>query len=236
MRLTMRQKAFLSRMLDLYAAAHEPLHYSRVAETLGVSPSTAYDMLRVLERKDMVRSDYTLGERPAGPGRASIVFVPTAQAHELFARLAAESGRDEEWEEVKARVLTALRRGRATDRAELLSYVLAQMPQTNSPLAYAAEVITALLLTLRAAKHRFGPRSPLAMILDNTAGRFGMSMLVGLAFGLSATQRANDRLLANLPQLIGHYEAAVQDLTAERVQALRDFVGEMVVVLRAEGH
>ncbi|HID63423.1 MAG TPA: Lrp/AsnC family transcriptional regulator, partial [Anaerolineae bacterium] len=36
MKLTGRQKMFLSRFLDLYREAEEPLHYTVVAERLGV--------------------------------------------------------------------------------------------------------------------------------------------------------------------------------------------------------
>ncbi|MDO8690061.1 MAG: helix-turn-helix domain-containing protein [Dehalococcoidia bacterium] len=232
MGLTMRQKAFLSKLLDLYALAHVPLHYSRVAETLGVSAATAYDMLKVLERKGMVRSEYLVADKPTRQGRANIVFAPTDHAHELFARLAGEDERDEEWEGVKARVLGALQEGRASDYDDLVRDVLDLMPRTRSPLAYSAEVITALLLNLYEAKQKFGPRSPLGMLLDNTAGKLGMSMLAGLAFGLSTTRRVNERLPANLPETVRRYEVAVGELSTERAQTLRDFVGEMVAALQ----
>lgn len=234
MGLTMRQKAFLSKLLDMYVEAREPLHYSRMAEILGISPATAYDMLKLLERKGMVRSEYVVPDRPPGPGRANILFIPTPAAHELVARLAADATRDEEWEDVKARVLTALRSGEAADYDELLRDLLMLIPTTNSPLAYAAEVITALLITLHQTKQRLGPRSPLGMLLNNTAGKLGMSMLAGLAFGLSATRQVNERILANLPEHVRRYEAAVQELSVEADQALRDFVGEMVTALQGQ--
>ncbi len=233
MELTARQKAFLGRLLDLSGEARGPLHYSRVAETLGVSAATAYDMLRVLERKGMVRSEYVVPDRPPGPGRASVLFAPTPLADELFARPGADAALDEEWEAVRARVLTALRSGEAAIRNDLLRDIVALVPNTRSPLAYAGEVITVLLLNLHEAKHKFGPRSPLGMLLENTAGKLGMSMLAGLAFGLSATHRARERLWVDLPKHIRRYEAAVQELSAERAQALREFVGEVVSALRA---
>lgn len=233
MDLTTRQKAFLNKLLDLYAQAREALHYSRVAETLGVSPATAYDMLKVLERKGMVRSEYAIAERPPGPGRANVLFAPTPLAHEMFDRLAADAGHDEEWEQVKARVLSALRSGATVDYDDLARDILALLPKTRSPLAYAAEVITVLLLNLHEAKCKFGPRSPLGLLLDNTAGKLGMSMLAGLAFGLSATHRARQRLWNDLPGQIRRYEAAVQELSVERTQALREFVGEVVSALHA---
>lgn len=236
MDLTARQKAFLNKLLDLNAQAREALHYSRLAETLGVSPATAYDMLKVLERKGMVRSEYAIAERPPGPGRASVLFAPTPLAQELFARLATESGRDEEWEQVKARVLSALRSNAGVDYDALVRDILALVPKTRSPLAYAAEVITVLLLNLHEAKCKFGPRSPLGMLLDNTAGKLGMSMLAGLAFGLSITHRARQRLWNDLPNQIRRYEAAVQELSAERTQVLREYVGEVVSALNAASH
>ncbi len=232
MGLTMRQKAFLSKLLDLYAEAREPVHYSRMAKILGVSSATAYDMMKLLESKGMVRSEYIVPDRPLGPGRANILFAPTPVTHELFARLTADMARDEEWEEVKARVLTALRSGEAADYDDLLRDLLVLIPTTSSPLAYAGEVITALLITLHQTKQRLGPCSPLGMLLDNTAGKLGMSMLAGLAFGLSATHQVNERILANLPEHVRRYEAAVQELSAEAAQSLRDFVGEMVAALR----
>ncbi|MDO8670456.1 MAG: helix-turn-helix domain-containing protein [Dehalococcoidia bacterium] len=232
--LTMRQKAFLSNLLDLYAEASKPLHYSEVAKTLGVGVASAYDMLRVLERKGMLRAEYSLQQRAPGPGRANILFAPTPLAHELFARLAADAVFDNEWEDVKARVLTALRE-KGTNYDELLREILAHMPQTRSPLAYTGEVLTALLLTLREAKQKFGPRSPLVMLLDNTVSKLGMSMLAGLAFGLSASHDVSGRIRANLPEYVRRYEAAVQELSGEKMQALRDFVGETVAALQAEG-
>lgn len=49
MKLTGRQREFLGKFLDLYQEARQPLHYPVVAERLGVSPMTAYDMFRLLE-------------------------------------------------------------------------------------------------------------------------------------------------------------------------------------------
>lgn len=233
--LTARQKAFLARLRDLCAEARGPLHYSRVAENLGVSAATAYDMLKVLERKGMVRSEYVIPDRPPGPGRASVLFAPTPLADEVVGCVLNDVTLDEEWETVRRQVLTALRSGEAAIRNDLLRDVAALVPNARSPLAYAGEVITVLLLNLHEAKHKFGPRSPLGMLLENTAGKLGMSMLAGLAFGLSATHRAHERLWTDLPKHIRRYEAAVQELSAERVQALREFVGEVVSALQATG-
>ena len=51
MELTSRQIEFVEKLLDLYEEIEESIHYSVVADRLGVSRSTAYEMLRLLERK-----------------------------------------------------------------------------------------------------------------------------------------------------------------------------------------
>ena len=50
-RLTARQRAFLDKLLELYRERKSPVHYSDVAERLGVNRFSAYDMLKVLEKK-----------------------------------------------------------------------------------------------------------------------------------------------------------------------------------------
>ncbi len=72
MKLTKRQDAFIKNLLDLYMEAKEPIHYTVLAERLGVSRFTAYDMLRVLEDKGFVRSEYRLSDK-AKTGRSESI-------------------------------------------------------------------------------------------------------------------------------------------------------------------
>ena len=48
-KLTRRQRQFLNKFLDLYDQDREPLHYTALAEHLGVNKISAYEMLRLLE-------------------------------------------------------------------------------------------------------------------------------------------------------------------------------------------
>ena len=104
MKLTRRQETFIRTMLDLYLAAKGPIHYSTVAERMEVSRITAYDMLRLLEEKGFVRSEYQRSGEKSSPGRAEIVFWPTDLARQRFEIMAqgAEAG---DIEAVKDRLL-----------------------------------------------------------------------------------------------------------------------------------
>ena len=232
MKLTFRQKAFLSRVLDLYRETQEPLHYSVVAERLGLSNSTAYDMLRLLEQKGMISSEYTIPKATYGPGRSSILFFPTAEAIELFSRLAGESQEQEEWEDVKARILLSLRQGKASDYQGLLRELLVRIPEARSPLVRCAEVITALLLSLRETKHTFGRRSPVSIFLGAPVGSLGMSTLAGLALGLCLADKKAQHLLGNFPKYTKRYEASLQELSPESLKTLHRFTRDIWNMLK----
>ena len=76
MNLTRRQKDFITNLIDLSNEIEGPIHYSALADRLGVSPFTAYDMLRLLEEKGLVTSEYQLAAGKDGPGRAERLFYP----------------------------------------------------------------------------------------------------------------------------------------------------------------
>ena len=230
-KLTFRQKAFLSKLLDLYHEMQEPIHYSVLAERLGVSSSTAYDMLRLLEQKGMVSGQYTTPKAASGPGRSNILFFPTAKAADFFSQLAGES-QEEEWEEVKARILASLHQGKASDYKSLLRELLARMPEAGSPLGRCAEVITALLLSLRETKHIFGEQNPVSMLLEAPVGRLGMSILAGLALGLCLADRKVQHLLGDFRKHMNRYETSLQALSPEGLVALHRFTRDVWSVLK----
>ncbi len=66
LKLTPRQQAFLDKLFELYRELKGPVHYSIVADKLGVNKFSAYDMLKVLEEKGVAASDYVLGGDQTG--------------------------------------------------------------------------------------------------------------------------------------------------------------------------
>ena len=232
MKLTFRQKAFLAKLLDVYREMREPVHYSVIAERLGVSSSTAYDMLRLLEQKGVVSSEYTTPKATVGPGRSSILFSPTAKATDLFSHLAGESQEQEGWEDVKAHIMASLCQGKASEYKDLLRELLSWVPEARSPLVRCAEVITALLLTLRETKHSFGRRSPAGRLLQAPAGRLGMSILAGLALGLCLADEKVQHRLSGFQKHVEKYQASLQELSPENLILLQRFTWDVWKTLR----
>jgi len=195
--------------------------------------SSAYEMLRILERKGLVLSEYLLPKGDSTPGRSHILFQPTAEALETCSPLfGGVDQRGEEWEQFKARVLSRLQSGKASARKGVLRQVLDMIPEAQSPLALCAELITVLLLSLGEAKHTLGPRSPLAKVLESPPSKIGMSLAAGLAAGMVQVDVASRRALDRLNDYVKRYEASLDVLNTEDIEALRRYALDVVTVLR----
>ena len=232
MELTFRQKAFLSKLLDIYREMQEPVHYSVIARHLGLNNSTAYDMLRLLEQKGMVISQYDTPKETPGPGRSNIRFVPTAEATELFSHLAGDIREQEEWDDVKARILTNLSQGKADDYQEVLDELLAKIPEPRSSLVRCAEVITALLLNFREARQELTEQSSVDNILKSPASKLRMSILAGLILGLSQADHRAQQLLGIYQEYAEKYEASLQDLSRDSLLKLHRFTRDVWKILK----
>ena len=81
-KLTGRQRQYLEETISLQAEnSGESIHYSALANRLGVSTISAYNMLRVLEQKGCLRSCYELSG--LGIGRSSVLFEVTSTGRNL---------------------------------------------------------------------------------------------------------------------------------------------------------
>lgn len=218
--LTPRQQEFLDQVVDLAQTTGEPVHYSTVAERLGVSRSTAYEMLRILKEKGYLKAEYVLGES-AGPGRSAIVFTPRVTAA------------DAEWEQVRSRILNTLGRGEASEQ-ELLQDILGQLPDISSPLAYCAQVMTALLLNLRTElRSRLNEHELVQTVLSsNMPDTPSLNLLPGFALGLSFRERANRELRGRLVEITQEYQRRLGRLDTRGRVLLQDFLRHLVVQTR----
>ena len=229
MKLTGRQKIFLSQFLDLYSQDHKPIHYTTIAEQLGLGKITAYDMLRLLEEKGLVSSEYVLPEGGRERGRSTILFRPTQKATETISDLVGDEWDQEEWTEVKERILAALHAGKGTDYEGLLNEILLRLPRRKTPMLYAAETITAVILNLyqvKDAAETMGLFEHLRRL--GRPGALGLSALAGLTMGLSLVERANRRFTSQLLSFSRKYEDSLSKLSADSQSALADFAREVM--------
>ncbi len=232
LRLTRRQQEFLSRFLDLYREIQEPVHYAEVAERLGVGKVTAYEMLRLLEERGLVRSEFHLPRERRGPGRAVVRFFPTEQAHRVLRRLAGVSPEQEDWERIKAQILTRLRQGQVEGYEALLEELLARLPERRSPLRYMAELVTALLLALRGLlEGPYGQQLRQRLQRIGLPGELGLSALTGLSLALGLAERVNRRVSTALLGEVNRYQRTLQDLSEENRCRVAELAREVLTIL-----
>ena len=213
MKLTHRQETFIRRLLDLCREYKGPIHYSTLAERIGVSPFTAYDMLRLLEEKGFVTSEYRIEAGKSTVGRSEIVFLPTQLTYNRFAELA--NGADlDNWENVKSQIMKRILAGDIRDR-DLADELIARIPpDAPETLRYCFEVITLLILRLgkNTGRKILVERMPQILEWKESFSKSGLIILGGFILGLLASDNS---LILERDQPILEYVQRYQSLVSE---------------------
>ncbi len=195
MKLTRRQKEFVENLIEMTQEMHGPIHYSMLAERLGVSPFTAYDMLRVLEEKGLVTSEYHLAEDKSGPGRAERLFCPVqpdATHRRELIKAYGDIVLDEQ--DLQKFILKKLQDGSAPNQ-EVAEELLARIPPEGPEnIRYCVEVMTIIAIRLR---KRAGQKLllnflPKILPVDGLASQANLCLLGGFCFGLLVQDETND--------------------------------------------
>jgi Mn-dependent DtxR family transcriptional regulator len=239
MKLTKRQETFIMNLLDLYREAQQPIHYTVLAERLGVSRFTAYDMLRVLEDKGFVSSEYRLPEESRS-GRSERVFLPTAYAHRFMAALLNDET-EYNWASVKERILELLSSGEFADQ-DIGPEIIARVPpETDDNIQYCIEVVTILALHARhsemlPALRRFALDT---LPTEQTSSRAYLSLLGGFALGVLSQDAEHDadwqrELVSHVVQFQEHVLALTEEEGRRLTDGIREHFSEMQSLLPLE--
>ncbi len=230
MKLTPRQQAFLDKLFDLYREFNGPVHYSVVAERLGVNKFSAYDMLKLLEKKGVAASSYVLGEDHAGPGRSMVVFYPTHKAAKFLTQLRHEVLGSDEWHQAKEHLLQRIRETQESNYAEVVREILVRLPDVKTPLMYCTDMIGVLLLNLAYASKQAGELVPYRMLTSLTVrDEVGLGTLAGFSLGSIISNQAGDPSFVS--KLIGHtrkFQTYLSELSEDSISRLTTFLQDAI--------
>ncbi|MCA9950404.1 MAG: hypothetical protein KDE48_12215 [Anaerolineales bacterium] len=195
MKLTRRQTEFIENLIEMTQELRGPIHYSMLADRLGVSPFTAYDMLRVLEEKGMVTSEYHLPEGKSGPGRAERLFCPVKPNEAQMQRLLKAYGTQVlDKQNLQQFVLKKLQNGDAPNQ-EVAEELLARIPPDGPEnIRYCVEVMTVIAMRLRkrAGQKLMLSYLPKILQIDGVVSHANLCLLGGFCFGLLVQDETND--------------------------------------------
>jgi len=231
--LTHRQKAFLDKLQDLYRDIPKPVHYSVIAKKLGLCASSVYDMLRVLEKKGVVSSEYKLPKSANGPGRSNIMFTPIVKKIEKLTQNNSDARDSREWKKVKDGILSSLQGCAACDYKKLFSGMFEKASHIQSPLPRAAQILAGLLVSLKESKYEFSEQSTVGTMLKSPASKVGMSTTAGVIMGLSVAGKKDGSLLGNYRDYLNKYMASLQNISDENLQVLHEFALDVWNILGA---
>jgi hypothetical protein len=230
MKLTPRQQTFLDNLFELYREFKGPVHYSVVADKLGVNKFSAYDMLKVLEEKGVAASDYVLNDDQVGPGRSQVVFYPTHKAAQFLTQLREEMRYNADWQGVTESLLQRLKDSARSSPAEALRESLSNLSNAKTPLNYCAEMVSVLLLNIQRLKNQ-----NITPILEtiNLKGDLGLAALAGLSLGSSLTNEADDKSLREkLLTNTQRFQSQLADMSEESINKLSSFLNDAMLTLR----
>jgi hypothetical protein len=229
-KLTRRQQEFLSQFLDVYRDMDQPIHYVALAKRLGIGKVTAYEMLRLLEERGLVQAEYQLPEESRGPGRASVVFSPTTEAHRLLDPILNPDD-SAAWEQSKQALLEQLRDGRAAGYESLLEELLSQIPDRRSPMIYLTEMVTATILMVESLQESSNA-NPLLKRLQRIGlpDEIDLNGLPGMSAAVSMFEQAN-KAADFLLQQSGKFQTRLAQMGEENRRRLSDFAREVAEIL-----
>jgi predicted transcriptional regulator len=231
-RLTRRQREFLRKLIDLHRETSKSVHYSALAKQIGVGNVTAYEMLRLLEERGLVQSEYYRPEKARGPGRTSVTFRPTRQAEEALDSPARWQLNPKDWEAIKARILERLKATKPAGYETFLEELPTRLQNHRTPLAYLADMVAAIMIgldSLKADVEARGLRGLLSSI--GLPGELGLSALAGLGVGLSLVERFNKRLADSFLEHMQRYQTMLSELSAENRRRLAQFTQEVLDIV-----
>jgi len=222
MKLTQRQEDFIGNLIELYMDFQGPIHYSTVAERLGVSNITAYDMLRLLEDKGLAVSQYELADGKSGPGRSKILFAPSPRAHQMMAAIIGD-GLEPDSPDLKNRIFEKIRLG-DLEEPEVTQEILEHLPpEDEGSIRFCTELITIFTSRIQhiAGKGPFLAHLSKILTSENAASKSNLGIIGGFALGMLMNERAMDDEWANV--LVDHvqrYQSCVSEMNHDERQRL----------------
>jgi len=219
--LTRRRREVLKKLVALHREVGGPVHYTFLAEGLGVSRWTAYEALRALEAEGYVKACYE--GKGVRVGRPEILFEPTERALAEVEPQPLSGRMREEWARVKGRVLRWL-----AQRPRNYLGLLREARRQREFLPFCACVLGALLAG--ASAKGGAVLEEVTSLVRQGKGEWVLLIVVGMLLAAKARKG-----LRGLSRHLAKFQEGVERVGAEGRRALLEFLNEALKVVREGG-
>jgi len=225
MKITNRQKEFLNALIGIYQEKSTPVHYSEVAKKMSVSKWTAYDMLHLLYRKNLLKIEYITSEsikenRPK-LGRSMITFAPTKKGFVISKQEQTISSKISDLNKLKDDIIKQFNelKGKSNIK-DLLKEVL----QTKSPFLFCACLLLILILLIKKIAEGVAEIKLISQIIPtnttNTYIGLALVVFVGMCLGILS------KYIHKIPDLITDSNENLNDYM-DYVQIYNQYISQM---------
>ena len=231
-KLTHRQQEFLNQFLDMYQEIDKPIHYADLADRLNLGKVTAYEMLRLLEKRGLAEARYELASKNRGPGRSMVLFHPSKKSIEMLNKYSGEEVEAQSWEVTKARIKYRLHDGKINGFEPLQNDLLTRIDKRRSPLIFMAEMITATILAV-ASIHKASEDNGLLDRLGKLGlpGQIGLSAIGGISSALYMIEGVHLNIAMYLLDRSGKFHQHIHYLNQENRDRLSNFPREVTEII-----
>ena len=223
MKLTERRKQFLQQIIGLYEKSGLPVHYVMIANLLGVSKWTAYDMFKELEKSGFLKRDYVV--TPKVLGRSVIVFSPTNKAEELFGQPRQATLDAGQLNGLKKKILERIfELQTANNLLHSLEFILNEVAIANVRIEFCMYIVGIFVLYLHAlGKDQKDMVKNIIMPTDRHDIK--ITLFVGMVLG-SMIQSVAQEFDPRIGDLIGSFLKYLDQLDPNEMQILIEFLEE----------
>ncbi len=222
MNLTERRKQFLQQLMRLYEKSGLPVHYETLANLLGVSKWTAYDMLKELEKNNFLQRDYVVN--PNMQGRSNIVFFPTSKAKELFYQPREVTFDIGVLKEIKDKTLIIVSELQAKKLQKSLEFMLNKITLTKNQAEFCMDILTILLLYLHSSGN-VQKEITRKIFLEADNNNLKITIFVGMVLG-TAIQSVAQEIDPRISEFVISFLKYLDQLNQDEIKVLIEFLKE----------
>lgn len=211
MGITERRIEFIRVLDKLCNEYSKPVHYSLVAERLGVSKWTAYDLLTALKDDGYVECVYTLNEKG---GRSTLAFRVTSKGKELIN----EDGKRENLGKIIEDLRKRLKALNGLSINEILHSGLKEISSAKSPIIKALNISAILFIISQKLAVNWDNISStyqtLSRSIDPQSGLLGLTaLLIGVIVAKAGLNKYNNIISPKINSLLNRYKDLLGELS-----------------------
>ncbi|WHY75318.1 MarR family winged helix-turn-helix transcriptional regulator [Neobacillus sp. WH10] len=218
--LTKRRREFLDKIWHQYQTTNLPVHYSEVAEAIGVSKWTAYDVLKTLESQGLLKRTYATNENETG--RSVVVFSPTEMADHLFQKERRIFSNPEEWEMILNQATNLIENQQNLPLMDGINNILEQMKNVDVKLEFCAYFLCVLIIFLKSLGN---PVKELTVNVVNASqeSKVQLTVFVGAVVGM-IIQSVGEELSPEMVTLVQQFFDNANQLNSKELDILISFI------------